>query len=101
MENSAMKNHDELIKSAMKAFCVLSIAISTVTAATTVIAAEQTEKCYGIVKAGMNDCATATSSCSGSATKDGQSDTYVFVPKGLCEKIVGGNLQPKTDGQKK
>ncbi len=53
------------------------------------------EKCYGIVKAGMNDCQTHNTSCASSATKDKQPDAFVFVPKGLCEKIVDGSLTPK------
>ncbi len=52
-----------------------------------------TEKCYGIARAGMNDCATATSSCASSSKKDKQKDAFLFVPKGLCEKIVGGSLK--------
>lgn len=56
---------------------------------------QDTEKCFGIVKAGMNDCATATASCAGSATKDKQSDAFLFVPKELCEKIAGGVLKSK------
>lgn len=55
------------------------------------------ERCYGISKAGKNDCSTAKSSCSGSATKDNQGDAFLFVPKGLCDKIVGGSLKAKTD----
>jgi uncharacterized membrane protein len=78
------------------AFATASSAI----AATAESAKQNTEKCYGIVKAGMNDCATATASCAGSSTKDGQPDAYIFVPKGLCEKIVGGNINPKTDSIK-
>lgn len=50
------------------------------------------EKCYGIVKAGMNDCATATQSCASSATKDRQPDAFIFLPKGDCLKIAGGSL---------
>jgi uncharacterized membrane protein len=53
------------------------------------------EKCYGVVKAGANDCETATNSCAGTSTVDGQRDAWVLVPKGLCEKLVGGNLEPK------
>lgn len=51
------------------------------------------EKCYGIAKAGMNDCQTTTASCAGSATQDNQSDAFLFVPMGTCHKIVGGSLQ--------
>ncbi|KAA0444657.1 MAG: DUF2282 domain-containing protein [Candidatus Thioglobus sp.] len=51
------------------------------------------EKCYGVVKGGQNDCATNISSCAGSAKEDGQKDAFIAVPKGLCEKLVGGNLE--------
>ncbi len=51
------------------------------------------EKCYGIAKAGHNDCATANSSCAGSSTTDGQKDAWIYVPKGTCEKVVGGSLK--------
>jgi len=48
------------------------------------------EKCYGVVKAGLNDCQTATSSCAGTATRDRQSDAWIYVPAGTCKKIAGG-----------
>lgn len=54
-----------------------------------------TEKCYGITKAGKNDCQTATSSCAGTSKKDAQTDAWLSVPKGACEKIVGGSLAAK------
>ncbi|MFT5111861.1 MAG: putative membrane protein [Parasphingorhabdus sp.] len=57
--------------------------------------AADSEKCYGVVKAGKNDCQTNTSACAGTSTADQQGDAWVFVPKGLCEKIVGGSIDPK------
>jgi uncharacterized membrane protein len=51
------------------------------------------EKCYGIVKAGKNDCQTAVSACAGTATKDSQKDAWIYLPKGSCEKIVGASLK--------
>ena len=51
-----------------------------------------TEKCYGVVKAGKNDCQTATSSCAGTSKTDNQKDAWIAVPKGTCEKIVGASL---------
>ena len=51
------------------------------------------EKCYGIAKAGTNDCQTATHSCAGTANKDGQADSWIYVPAGTCGKIVGGSLK--------
>lgn len=54
------------------------------------------EKCYGVVKAGQNDCANAanTHSCAGHAATDGESGEWVALPKGVCEKLVGGSLAP-------
>ncbi len=48
------------------------------------------EKCYGVAKAGKNDCASNGHSCSGQATKSGDKKDWVHLPKGACEKIVGG-----------
>ncbi len=59
-------------------------------------AAPEGEKCYGVVKAGKNDCQTATSACAGQSTQDGQPDAFIYLPKGTCEKIVGGSLEAKT-----
>lgn len=50
------------------------------------------EKCYGVAKAGKNDCQTTNSSCAGTSKKDAQTDAWISVPKGTCEKIVGGKL---------
>ena len=53
-----------------------------------------TEKCFGVAKAGKNDCQTATSSCAGTSRRDAQKDAWLSVPKGVCEKISGGSLMP-------
>jgi uncharacterized membrane protein len=55
-------------------------------------AQEPTEKCFGIAKAGKNDCQTATSSCAGTSRKDAQTDAWLSVPMGVCAKIAGGSL---------
>jgi uncharacterized membrane protein len=47
------------------------------------------EKCYGIAKAGQNDCGTARHSCAGKAAKDNAPDEWKYVPKGTCEKLGG------------
>lgn len=54
------------------------------------------EKCYGVAKAGQNDCATASNSCAGTTTSDAQKDAFLYVPVGTCVKIAGGSLMPKT-----
>lgn len=55
----------------------------------------EAEKCYGIAKAGKNDCQTVNSSCAGTSRRDNQSDAWIYIPAGTCEKVVGGSLQPK------
>ncbi len=53
------------------------------------------EKCYGIAKAGKNECKSASGShsCAGQATKDNDKNDWVQVAKGECEKD-GGSLEP-------
>lgn len=85
-----MKQKDILITTAITAL-LASTALTTSLISTTALAAEATEKCYGIAKTGMNDCSTATNSCAGSSTKDKQADAFLLLPKGLCNKIVGGS----------
>ena len=54
------------------------------------------EKCYGVVKAGHNDCGNAakTHSCAGHATVDADGGEWLTLPKGVCEKLVGGSTTP-------
>ena len=54
----------------------------------------KTEKCYGIAKAGLNDCQTATHSCAGTQIKNMDPASWIYVPAGTCAKISGGNIQP-------
>ena len=51
------------------------------------------EKCYGIAKAGQNDCGTPAHTCAGQAKKDNLPDEWKYVPKGTCEKL-GGKKNP-------
>jgi uncharacterized membrane protein len=54
------------------------------------------EKCYGIAKAGKNDCAsTGNNSCGGTSKISGDPKAWIFVPQGYCERIVGGSKDPK------
>jgi uncharacterized membrane protein len=53
------------------------------------------EKCYGIAAKAANDCGTASHSCAGSSTKAGDPASWLYVPAGTCEKIVGGSLKAK------
>ena len=51
------------------------------------------EKCYGVAKAGQNDCGTAHHTCAGRAKKDNAPDEWKYVAKGTCEKL-GGKTKP-------
>ena len=55
----------------------------------------EAEKCYGVAKAGKNDCQTANSSCAGTSKKDSQGDAWIYVPAGTCDKLVGGSTKSK------
>ncbi len=60
-------------------------------------AKEGMEKCAGIVKAGMNDCGTATSSCAGTSKVDNDPNAWIYVPEGTCKKIAGGRVYKPAD----
>jgi uncharacterized membrane protein len=74
---------------------LLAAALATVCAASAGIAsaAADQEKCYGVAKAGQNDCASASGShsCAGQASTDMSFDEWKYVAKGTCEK-AGGKL---------
>ena len=54
------------------------------------------EKCYGIAKAGKNDCAsTGNNSCGGTSKLNSDPKAWIYVPEGYCERIVGGSKTPK------
>ena len=52
------------------------------------------EKCFGIAKAGKNDCAAGTHSCTATSTRNGDKASFVYLPVGACEKIVGASTSP-------
>lgn len=54
------------------------------------------EKCYGVVKAGMNGCGSADKAhgCAGQATEDASGVEWISLPAGICEKLAGGSLEP-------
>jgi uncharacterized membrane protein len=59
-----------------------------------------TEKCYGVAKAGENDCkAGPGTSCAGTSKTDYDGKAYKEVPKGTCVTIKTpngmGSLSPK------
>lgn len=54
------------------------------------------EKCYGIAKAGSNDCAsTGANSCGGTSKLSSDPKAWIYVPAGYCDRIVGGSKTAK------
>jgi uncharacterized membrane protein len=52
------------------------------------------EKCYGVARAGMNDCFFASNACAGTVAKDNDPKAWIYVPQGTCKKITGGTTEP-------
>lgn len=62
-------------------------------------ASDEKERCYGVSRAGQNDCAAGPgTSCSGTSTRDWQGNAWKYVPKGTCATIRtpagNGSLTP-------
>ena len=78
-----------------KRLILLATAVASLAAMPVVHAAGDKEKCYGIAKAGQNDCATADGahSCAGQAKVDKGANEWKYVAKGTCEK-AGGKTRP-------
>jgi uncharacterized membrane protein len=55
------------------------------------------EQCAGIIKAGKNDCATATNACHGHVESDASPNAWIYVPKGTCDRLVGGRVVKVVD----
>ncbi len=58
------------------------------------------EKCYGVAKAGQNDCAAGPgTTCAGTSKVDFQGNAWKYVAKGTCEQMKTptgmGSLSPK------
>ena len=53
--------------------------------------AKEKEKCYGVAKAGQNDCANLadTHSCAGQSKTDNDPMEWRYVAKGTCKALKG------------
>lgn len=79
---------NKIIANAISA--VLALGITGTATAADMAPPQGGEKCYGVAKAGLNDCATSKHNCSGEAKLDGAKEEWITVPAGTCNKIVGG-----------
>lgn len=63
------------------------------------LAGEKTkDKCYGVAKAGQNDCAANGHACAGQAKMDNDPAEWKHVPKDECEKMGGTTTPGKKSG---
>lgn len=90
-----MEKIDKIVTAAITGILTL-VTGTLITTAGYAAQAPEMEKCYGIAKAHMNDCQTSHNSCAGSSAQNNQPDAFLFVPQGLCNKIVSGSLTAKT-----
>ena len=85
-------NQTSTIQAAIAGLLALGFAASAASAP--VPEPKDSEKCYGIAKAGQNDCGTAKHACAGLGAKvDKDPNEWKYVAKGTCDK-VGGMATP-------
>jgi uncharacterized membrane protein len=54
------------------------------------------ERCYGVAKAGANDCANAVHSCAKQTAADADKREWIAVPRGTCLRLSGGSVDEHT-----
>jgi uncharacterized membrane protein len=61
------------------------------------------EKCFGIAKAGQNDCAnlSGSHSCAGQSKVDMGKDEWKYVAAGTCKTMNGMSMEEAKMGMKK
>ena len=76
-------NHRLIVSSALASVMALGLAGP--------VAAQEKEKCYGIAKAGQNDCAnlSGSHSCAGQNKVDNDPGEWKYVAKGTCKEMKG------------
>jgi uncharacterized membrane protein len=64
---------------------------------------EGKEKCYGIAKAGQNDCSNlaGSHSCAGQAKVDADPGEWKYVAKGTCKAMKGMTAEETKKAAKK
>ena len=86
-------NQQRIIRSALLGLLALGTSV-----AAPAFAADQTadkEKCFGVAKAGQNDCAAGSHACSGQSKVDNDPASWKYVAKGTCEKMGGNTKGPE------
>ena len=87
-------NHQTTIQTALAGILALGVAATAFAGPVTPTAGQ--EKCYGVAKAGQNDCGTAKHACAAEGAKtDNDASEWKYVDKGSCEKVGGKMAAPK------
>ena len=84
--------HEAIIRNALMGLVALGVAGATTAQAQST----PKEKCYGVSKAGQNECAAGKNSCAGTSKKDNDPTAWKLVAKGSCEEMGGKLAPPKT-----
>lgn len=63
--------------------------LMTVALASAPAVAAEKEKCFGIAKAGQNDCASGAHSCAGQSKVEMDKTEWKYVAKGTCKDMKG------------
>ena len=97
-----MLNHRLVVTSALASVLALGLAGG---AAAQAKDAAKNEKCFGVAKAGQNDCAnlSGTHSCAGQSKADMSLDEWKYVPAGTCANLKGktaAEVKAMKDGKK-
>ena len=100
-------NYQSTIQAALASVVALGFATSTIAANPPgpVTPTAGQEKCYGIAKAGQNDCAnqSGTHSCAGLSKADMSLDDWKYVAAGTCGAMKGktaAEVKAMKDGKK-
>jgi uncharacterized membrane protein len=82
-------NHRNVVASALAS--ALALGLTTTVSAQTMEKGKEKEKCYGISKAGQNDCGNlaGTHSCAGQSKVDNDPGEWKYVAKGTCKDMKG------------
>jgi uncharacterized membrane protein len=91
------RNMTTKTKSASALIAAGAMAAALAMASAPAVAEGEMEHCFGVAKAGSNDCKSSVpgSTCQGSSKVDADGKSYINVPVGTCDKIVGGSLTPE------
>ena len=95
-------NHRLAVSSALASVLALGL-IGQAASQTTMPDGKGKDKCYGIAKAGQNDCAnlSGSHSCAGQAKVDNDKGEWKYVAAGTCKTMNGMSMDEAKMGMKK